>query len=97
MNLEIKETGSTRRVVLITFESDELARMENQTCKVFSQQASIPGFRKGKAPLSVIRKRYAKELDGELTRKVTSDAYDATMDHEDLNVHSVVKLSLIHI
>ena len=92
MNLEIKETGSTRRVVLITFESDELARMENQTCKVFSQQASIPGFRKGKAPLSVIRKRYAKELEGELTRKVTSDAYDATMDHEDLNVHSVVKV-----
>ena len=39
--------------------------------------ANIPGFRKGKAPENVIRKKYSKELKEELNRKVSTTAYEA--------------------
>ena len=53
---------------------------------------NIPGFRKGKAPANVIRKKYAKELRDELNRKVSTAAYDAVLEQKDLKVYSILKI-----
>ena len=60
MNVEIKEAGDARKVAIVTFESEEVSDQENQVCKEFGRMANIPGFRKGKAPEQVIRKKYSK-------------------------------------
>jgi trigger factor len=54
--------------------------------------ANIPGFRKGKAPEQVIRKKYSKELKEELNRKVSTTAYEAVLDHKDIRVYSILKV-----
>ena len=54
--------------------------------------ANIPGFRKGKAPENVIRKKYSKELKEELNRKVSTTAYEAVLDHKDIRVYSILKV-----
>jgi trigger factor len=68
VNLEIKEAGDARKVALVSFDSEEISDQEKQVCKEFGRMANIPGFRKGKAPLQVIKKRYSKELKEELNR-----------------------------
>ena len=54
--------------------------------------ANIPGFRKGKAPIAVIRKKYNKELKDELTRKVSTDAYESILDNKEIKVYSILKV-----
>ncbi len=92
MNVEIKDAGDARKVALVTFESDEVTSQESQVCKQFGRMANIPGFRKGKAPDNVIRKKYSKELKEELNRKVSTTAYEAVLDHEDIRVYSILKV-----
>lgn len=92
MNVEIKEAGDARKVAIVTFESEEVSDQENQVCKEFSRMANIPGFRKGKAPEQVIRKKYSKELKEELNRKVSTAAYEAVLEHKDIRVYSILKV-----
>ena len=92
MSVEIKDAGDARKVALVTFESDEVTSQESQVCKQFGRMANIPGFRKGKAPENVIRKKYSKELKEELNRKVSTTAYEAVLDHEDIRVYSILKV-----
>ena len=92
MNLEIKEAGDARKVALVSFDSEEISDQEKQVFKEFGRMANIPGFRKGKAPLQVIKKRYSKELKEELNRKVSTTAYEAVLEHKDIRVYSVLKV-----
>ena len=92
MNVEIKDAGTARKIALVTFDSDEVKTKETQTCNEIAKVANIPGFRKGKAPHPIIRKKFAKELKGELSRKVSSDAYEALLGRDDLKIYSVVKV-----
>ena len=92
MNLEIKEAGDARKIVNVTFDSDEMSDKGNQVCKELSRFANIPGFRKGKAPEVVIRKKYASEITQELSRKVSTAAYEAVLGNEDIKVYSILKV-----
>jgi len=92
VNVEIKEAGDARKVAIVTFESEEVSDQENQVCKEFGRMANIPGFRKGKAPEQVIRKKYSKELKAELNRKVSTAAYEAVLEHKDIRVYSILKV-----
>ena len=63
-----------------------------QVCKELSRIANIPGFRKGKAPEQVIRKKFASEITQELSRKVSTAAYEAVLDNKDIKVYSILKV-----
>ena len=58
----------------------------------FSHSAKIQGFRPGKAPASLIQKRYGKELESELNRKVTSEAYEKSLKDSKLDIYNVVSV-----
>ena len=79
MNIEIKDAGTARKIATISFEADEVSKEESRACNEISRVANIPGFRKGKAPMVVIRKKFAKELKNELNRKISTQAYEAVL------------------
>lgn len=92
MNLELKDAGTARKIATVTFDADEIKNKENEACKEIGKIANIPGFRKGKAPAAVIRKRFSKELKDELTRKVSSDAYESILENKEIKVYSILKV-----
>ena len=92
MNVEIKEAGDARKIVNVSFDSDEVSAKDKEICREFGRMANIPGFRKGKAPEQVIRKKYAKEMLEELTRKVSTAAYEEVLKNKDIKVYSVLKV-----
>jgi trigger factor len=50
--------------------------------KDFSKQASLPGFRPGKAPKDMVLKRYEKEIEEEAKKKLMGDSYrDGIKEH----------------
>ena len=92
MNVEIKEAGDARKIVNVSFDKDEMSKMGKEVCKELSKIANIPGFRKGKAPEQVIRKKYASEIIQELKRKVSNAAYDAVLENKEIKVFSILKV-----
>ena len=92
MNVEIKEAGDARKIVNVSFDSDEMTEKGNQVCKELGRLANIPGFRKGKAPEQVIRKRFASEIQQELSRKVSTAAYEAVLENKEIKVYSILKV-----
>ena len=92
MNVEIKEAGDARKIVNVSFDTDEMSEKGKQVCKELSRIANIPGFRKGKAPEQIIRKKFANEITQELSRKVSTAAYEAVLDNKDIKVYSILKV-----
>jgi trigger factor len=92
VNVEIKEAGDARKIVNVSFDTDEMSEKGKQVCKELSRIANIPGFRKGKAPEQIIRKKFANEITQELSRKVSTAAYEAVLDNKDIKVYSILKV-----
>ncbi len=92
MNVDIKDAGVARKIATVSFDSDEVSKHESKVCQELGKLVSIPGFRKGKAPANVIRKKYAKELRDELNRKVSTAAYEAVLEQKDFKVYTVLKV-----
>ena len=92
MNVDIKDAGVARKIATVSFDSEEVSKHESKVCQELGKLVSIPGFRKGKAPANVIRKKYAKELKDELNRKVSTAAYEAVLENKNIKVYSVLKV-----
>ena len=92
MNLSIKEAGTARQIATVTFDAEEIQTKEKEACNEIGKVANISGFRKGKAPSNVIRKRFSKELNDELTRKLSTEAYESIMENKDFKVYSILKV-----
>ena len=92
MNIEIQDTSDTRKVATVSFASEEVAAEEKKVLRLFAQHAKISGFRPGKAPDNVIRTRFADGVKEEWSKRLSANARDAVMDHDDLRVHQLLKI-----
>ena len=92
MNISTEEINDTRKKLVVSVSGKEVAAEEKKLLGEFSRNVKIPGFRPGKAPASLIRKRYGKELESELNRKVISEAYEKSIKDSDLDIYNVVNV-----
>ncbi len=93
MKIDIQDVNETRKTLAVSFEASEIAAEEAALLKQFSQQAKIPGFRPGKAPVNMIRQRFGKQIKDELRQRVISKAYQDGTKEADLNLINVVDLA----
>ena len=75
MKIDLQDVTDTRKTLAVTLDADEVAAEEKSLLSQFKGMAKIPGFRPGKAPEGVVRKKFAKEIAGELKQRVTAKAY----------------------
>ena len=75
MKTELLDVTDTRKTLAVTLEANEVEAEEKGLLDQFSKIAKIPGFRPGKAPKDIVRKKFAKEIAGELKQRVMSKAY----------------------
>src|SRR5437764_3955564 len=54
--------------------------------KEFQREASLPGFRPGKAPREMILRKYSKDIEDEVKRKLISDSYKKGVEEQKIDV-----------
>src|SRR5436853_5347425 len=54
--------------------------------KDFQRAASLPGFRPGKAPKDMVVRKYAKDIEDEVKKKLISDSYKKAIEEQKLDV-----------
>jgi trigger factor len=82
MKTEIKEVSPTRREIHITIEPEVLKSAYGKVSDKYARAASVPGFRKGYAPLDVVRLRYKDEIKNEVLQQILPQAVtEAIQEH----------------
>ncbi|MGQ0667603.1 MAG: trigger factor [Nitrospiraceae bacterium] len=76
MKMEVTELGPMKRALKIEVPADEVTQRFSRAYVELNRQVRIPGFRPGKAPLAMLEKRYAKEVEEDVIRSLVPDFYD---------------------
>lgn len=68
-NLNVKKVDRVSKTLvklLLEFPGDTMKRELDRTSRQFAQQAKLPGFRPGKAPVSMVKVKYKDEIQKEV-------------------------------
>lgn len=80
------ESAGVSRRMQISVPADTVASYEDQAARKYATQARIPGFRPGKAPAAMVRKRYAAEVRQEAIELAMNDAFREAVEREGLKL-----------
>jgi trigger factor len=86
-----KQPGSVSKLQ-IELPAEEVTKEWDAIASSFARFAKIPGYRPGKAPRAVIDKRFRKEIQDELTKKLVSRSYHEAVEQEQLRVASLTNI-----
>jgi trigger factor len=83
MKTEIKEISPTQREIHIEIDAAALKDAYGKVSQKYARGASVPGFRKGYAPLDVVRMRYKEEIKSEVLQQVVpAQVAEAIAEHK---------------
>ncbi len=85
MKTSIKETSQCVRELTITIESKTAIADYNKIVNQFKKYVAIPGFRKGKAPISMIEKSFGPQIKDEFYNQKLGDYYKDAIDAEKIH------------
>ncbi len=92
MKIEVEAQPGSVSTLRIELPPEEVSKEWDAIANSFARLAKIPGYRPGKAPRSVIEKRFRKEIHDELTKKLVSKSYYDAIEQKQLRVVSLTNL-----
>jgi trigger factor len=92
MKVEVEKQPGSVSTLQIELPPEEVSKEWDAIANSFARFAKIPGYRPGKAPRAVIDKRFRKEIQDELTKKLVSKGYHEAIEQEQLRVASLANI-----
>ncbi|HMG17829.1 MAG TPA: trigger factor [Gemmatimonadales bacterium] len=68
----------------VTISPDNVKAAEERATKVYQQRARLPGFRQGKVPAAVVRKKFAEDIRQETLRELVQESWRVAQKQEEL-------------
>jgi trigger factor len=84
MKIDLTEVSPVKRRMEIEVDAGEVARETDTVLRDYARKAKVPGFRPGKVPLSVIRARFAREVEEDVRERVVQRFYQEAAREKDL-------------
>src|ERR1041384_8344098 len=92
MKVEVETQPGSVSKLQIELPPEEVSKEWDAIANSFARFAKIPGYRPGKAPKAVIEKKFRKEIQDELTKKLVSKSYHQAIEERQLRVVSLTNL-----
>ena len=93
MKISIKNINKCRKEIGIHISSEIMINEHNETLNLYLKHASIPGFRKGKAPAKVIESKYAKEIKEDIKDRILPKYYQEAEKESGLKIVNIIEHS----
>jgi trigger factor len=77
-------TATCRRELDLEIPADEVTKKLESVAKEFARVARVPGFRPGKAPVSLIRRRFAEDIKGEVVQSLVPERVEKAVTEQKL-------------
>ena len=75
---------SCRKELELEIPADEVSKAMERVAKEFARLARVPGFRPGKAPVSLIKNRFAEDIKGEVLQKLVPQRVEKAVTEQKL-------------
>ena len=86
MNVTLEHLAPCKKLLRVEIEPQKVDETFESITKDFQRQANLPGFRPGKAPKDMVVRKYAKDIEEEVKRKLISDSYKQAVEEQKLDV-----------
>ena len=86
MNVTVENLAPCKKLVRVEVEVKDVDAAFDDMLKQFQRHTALPGFRPGKAPRDMIAKRYEKDIQDEVKKKLIPDSYRKAVEEKKLDV-----------
>ncbi|HEV2103640.1 MAG TPA: trigger factor [Candidatus Acidoferrum sp.] len=76
--------ASCRRELELEIPAEEVSKASEKVAKEFAKMARVPGFRPGKAPISLIKRRFAEDIKGEVLQNLVPETVEKALTEQKL-------------
>lgn len=84
MQTDIADVGTLRKQITITYSAEEFQARQDELLNKYAQRVSLKGFRPGKTPRTVVRKRYGEAVQAEATEQLLNESIKQALDEHEL-------------
>jgi trigger factor len=85
VNITVENLAPCRKLLRVELDAKSVDETFDAITKDYQKQASLPGFRPGKAPRDMVAKKYDAEIQAEAKRKLIGDAYRKALDEKKIS------------
>jgi trigger factor len=86
VNITVENLAPCKKLLRVEVDVKTVDEAFDAITKDFQKQASLPGFRPGKAPRSLVLKKYEPDIKAEVKRKLIGDSYRKALDEKKIAV-----------
>jgi len=80
LTVEITQVNSCRKNLSAEISAEELEKEIEKIAREYSRTAKVPGFRPGKTPTGIIRRRFEKEIQEEASQRIMDRVWKEAID-----------------
>jgi trigger factor len=93
--VEVSDAGTLRKRLAITVPAEVITDELERNFKELRSDAIVPGFRKGRAPIRLVQKRFGADVRESLTTTILVQSFLAATDRQSLEVLGDPLLSVV--
>jgi len=86
VNVSVENLAPCKKLVRVEIESQKVDEAFESITKDFQKQAAFPGFRPGKAPRDMVLRKYEKDIEEEVKKRLISDSYRKAIQEQNFDV-----------
>jgi trigger factor len=86
VNVTVETIAPCKKQLRVEIDAASVDSTFESITREFQKEARFPGFRPGKAPREMVLRRYDKDIQDEVKRKLISDHYRKALDEQKLDV-----------
>jgi trigger factor len=86
VNITVENLAPCKKLLRVELDAKAVDETFDAVTKDYQKQASLPGFRPGKAPRDLVIKKYEADILDDTKRKLIGDSYKKALDEKKLSV-----------
>ncbi len=79
MNAEVQQIGPCKKLLKIEIPAAAIKERLDKELRELQSTAQLPGFRRGRAPVSLIQKRYGEQVSGEVKASLMTESFETAL------------------
>ncbi|XCN73246.1 MAG: trigger factor [Candidatus Electrothrix aestuarii] len=86
MDVAIEEVSELARKVTVTLPAEDVVKELDKKYAELKKEVTLKGFRRGKAPMSILKKNFKSRVEPEVAEKLVQDTYFDAIEEKKIDV-----------
>ena len=82
IDIQISQSDAASRTLTVTVPVERVQEAENRTARMYGKRAKVPGFRQGKVPEAVVRRRFGDAIRQSVLEELLRESWDRARDEQ---------------